>query len=151
MCRNLRLLQALDDLVELLLDGRIERLVIPALIYGVSESKRRADDRAGLVGDASGLGAPRFPGAVLLAQEMVLERVLAVVRLLAGIAELLEEGLIGFGGRLGAGLQDLLREGLGSDGWQDGDSSLEVVATVRGNALARADESMGGAARRWRD
>ena len=98
MCGNLRLLQPLDNLVELLLDRRIERLVISALIYGVPESKRRADDGAGLIGDASGLGTLRLPGAVLLAQEVVLERVLAVVRLLAGVAELLEEGLVGLGG-----------------------------------------------------
>lgn len=73
---------------------------------------------------------------MLLAQEVVLERVLAVVCLLACVAELLEEGLIGLGGRLGAGLQDLVREGLGRDGRQGGDPALEVVAT-EGSALAK--------------
>lgn len=140
MCGNLRLLQPLDDLVEFLLGRRAERVVISALIYGVPETEGRADDGAGLVGDAGGLGAPRLPGAVLLAQEVVLERVLAVVRLLAGVAELLEEGLVGLGGRLGAGLEDLVGESLGRDGRQRGDPALEVVAAAGGDPLACADE-----------
>lgn len=62
---------------------------------------------------------------------MVLIGVLAEVGLIAGSARFLEESLVCFGGRLGSGLQNLFGEDFGSDGWEGGDSTFEVVTASR--------------------
>lgn len=67
---------------------------------------------------------------VLLAANVVLIRVLAVVCAVADGALLLKTGTLGLDAGAGSGLEDLLGEDFGGDGRKTSDATLKVVSAI---------------------
>jgi hypothetical protein len=95
--------------------------------HGLAEAESRAQDGARDGGGVVEAGLCEV-GPVLLAVQVVVVGILAVVRLLAGGAGLFERGPGGGGGGRGLVGEDLFGEDLGGEGRQRGDAALEVVA-----------------------
>lgn len=158
-----RVLDAVDHVRKVLLGLRVQlgRLRVCGRGHGLAQTESGAHDGARDGGGVVEAG-PCDVGPVLLAVEVVVVGILAVVSLLAGAAGFLERGSGGGGGGRGLVGQDLFGEDLGGERRQRGDAALEVVATaggawsvkacdfvVVGGALTASPSACGRAAGRW--
>ncbi len=69
---------------------------------------------------------------VLLAEDMVLVGIFAIVCLVAGLARFFEVGFVGLGACGGSGLDDFFGENFSGNGGQGSDTTFEVVSAVCG-------------------
>ncbi|KAI6751287.1 hypothetical protein HG531_005983 [Fusarium graminearum] len=116
LLRNTGLLETLDDVTEFLLGIGVDFTL--ARCDRFTKGERGAYNRGGLIVGSTGsrLSTAGCLCLVLLAQNVVLKRILAVIRLLTDIACTFEVGLIGFCTGDSSRLENLFREDVGGDG-----------------------------------
>jgi hypothetical protein len=124
------LLEALNNVAEFLLGIGVHFTL--AGRHRLAKGESRANDGCSLVVGScrSSLSTAGFLCLMLLAQDVILKRILAVVCLLTDIAYTFEVSLVGFCTRDSPGLQDLFSEDIGGNGRQRSNSALEVISTV---------------------
>lgn len=116
LLRNTGLLETLDDVTEFLLGIGVDFTL--ARCDRFTKGERGAYNRGGLIVGSTGsrLSTAGCLCLVLLAQNVVLKRILAVIRLLTDIACTFEVGLVGFCTGDSSRLENLFREDVGGDG-----------------------------------